>query len=426
VLSNRDNMSQIIRSSLKCAGRLLIATSLLTGGIAQAGIERDQARRIHERLTGVPPTNAVLDTMEQMIISDGNGERAALEAMKNPAFYNVTLKNYITPWTNEAQTLFAPLNDYTATVIGMIRDDLDFRGVLYDDILYTGNNVTPAYSPASNAHYVALESMDLSDPTVLVRNTQSAMNPQLPAAATAGVITTRAAAEAFFKDGTNRAMFRFTFMNHMCTDLEPLKDVSRVPDRVRQDASRSPGGDSRIFMFSCVGCHAGMDGLGGAYAKYNFNTVTGQLDYNRTDAAALADTSLNGYVAGGLSMKYLNNADNFKPGYIATDESWVNYWRNGQNKLLGWKTPPPAGVTLDERGHANGSGAKSMGAELANSQAFARCQVKKAFQAVCLHDPDQYSADRSSVDAITTDFMSNGYNMKSVFAKVADYCKTPK
>ena len=37
-------------------------------------------------------------------------------------FYNVTLKNWIAPWTNEEQTVFTDLNDYTATAIGMIRD----------------------------------------------------------------------------------------------------------------------------------------------------------------------------------------------------------------------------------------------------------------------------------------------------------------
>ena len=61
-------------------------------------------------------------------------------------FYSVTLKNFATPWTNRDQTVFAPLNDYTATVIGMVRDDKDFRGMLSDDIVYVGSGVTPAYS----------------------------------------------------------------------------------------------------------------------------------------------------------------------------------------------------------------------------------------------------------------------------------------
>ncbi|RDH83115.1 MAG: hypothetical protein DIZ80_12730 [endosymbiont of Galathealinum brachiosum] len=426
---SQQNQSKSILSSLTCAGRLSVVISLLISSLAQAGVtERDEARRIHDRLTGIAPTNSVLTTMEGQILA-GDAEAAAFEAMKNPAFYNVTLKNYAAPWTNEAQSVFVPLNDYTATVIGLIRDDIDFRQVLSGNIIYTGAGVTPSYSNANNDHYEALEQLgpvsgDLSNGAILQQRVQSDVTG-LPASATAGVMTTRAAAEAFFKDGTNRAMFRFTFMNHLCTDLEPLKDVSRVPDMVRQDVSRSPGGDSRIYMFSCVGCHAGMDGLGGAYAMYNFNTDTQQMDYARTDAAALADTSLNGFVAGGLSAKYHNNSDNFKPGFIATDDKWVNYWRNGQNKLLGWsETPSDPGIVIDARGHASGNGAKSMGSELADSNAFASCQVKKAFQTVCLRNSDDYSADRSIVDSITADFKgADNYQMKSVFAKVAAYCK---
>ncbi len=407
---------------------LLIILPLLAGGIAQAGVaERDQARRIHDRLAGIPPTNAILDAMEAAILANPGTtgeENAADIAMDNPTFYNVTLKNYAAPWTNEDQTTFVPLNDYTATVVGIIRDDIDFRQVLSGDIIYTGNagGLTP-YSNADNNHYEQLEALgpitgDLSNPSILQQQAQSTITG-LPANATAGVMTTRAAAKAFFSDGTNRAMFRFTLMNHLCTDLEPLKDISRIPDHVRQDVSRSPGGDSRIYMFSCIGCHAGMDGLGGAYAKYNFNTDTNSLDYARTDAAALADNSLNGYVAGGITRKYINNEDNFKPGYITTDESWINYWRNGPNKLLGWDSAP---TNPDLHGNEQGSGAKSMGAELANSTAFASCQVKKAFQAVCLRNSEDYAADRGIVNSITTDFMATGYNMKSVFAKVAAYC----
>ncbi len=430
----QQKLSQTISSFLAITGRLSIILPLLVGSMVQAANpELDQARRIHDRLTGTPPSNNILNQMETIIVDGGGSavslEQAAALAMDNPedpSFYNVTLKNFVAPWTNEDQTMFVDLNDYTATVIGIIRDNKDFREVLSGNILYTGAGDLgiPAYSHTDNNHYVQLEALgpvngDLSDPSILVETTQSAIPGGLPAAATAGIMTSRAASQAFFTDGTNRSMFRFTLMNHLCTDLEPLKDVSRVPDRVRQDVSRSPGGDSRIFMFSCVGCHAGMDGLGGAYAKYNFNTETNRLDYNKAETPD--DTSLNSYSANGITSKYHNNAANFKPGYIATDDRWVNYWRNGQNKLLGWSSVPAAGITIDSRGHANGNGAKSMGAELASSQAFASCQVKKAFKAVCLRNSEGYAVDRQRVSEITSDFMGD-YNMKNVFGKVAAYC----
>ena len=71
-------------------------------------------------------------------------------------------------------------------------------------------------------------------------------------------------------------MFRFTLMNHMCMDMEQVHDTSIAPDRIRQDVSRSPGGDSRVFLNNCIGCHAGMDPLAQAFAYYNFDTTCGR------------------------------------------------------------------------------------------------------------------------------------------------------
>ena len=372
--------------------------------------DRRQAKRIHDRLTGIPPTNTVLLEMEILLMNDSTGETAAQKAIENPAFYNVTLKNFIAPWTNEEQTVFVPLNDYTATTIGLIRDGEDFRKILTDNVLYTGNSslgISP-YSPNNNDHYEQLEALgpvtgNLADPNILQVQVQSNLN-NIPDDATAGVITSRAAAKAFFVDGTNRAMFRFTMINHLCTDLEPLKDNTRSSDKIRQDVSRSPGGDSRIFLNSCVACHAGMDGLASAYAHY---------DYDNDSTSLVYDANL-------IQPKHLINPDNFKPGHIITNDNWVNYWRNGQNTLLGWGSY--AGLTTDAKGNAIGTGLKSMGEELANSDAFAQCQVKKVFETICFRNPDDYDADRIVKQTIVDEFKTN-YNLLGVFTDVAAYCK---
>jgi hypothetical protein len=392
------------------AVRLLLLLSLSVS-VAEAG-PREQAKRLHDRIAGVPPDSATLDSMAASITSN-NANAAAQLALDNPAFYNVTLKNFVTPWTNEEQTLFEPLNDYTATVIGVVRDNLDFRRIMYDDILYVGKSSLglPSYSNSNNNHYEAMESQGVDLKSGLVKTTQSSVTG-LPAAATSGVITSRAAAKAFFIDGTNRAMFRFTLLNHLCNDLEQIKDVTRAPDRVRQDVSRSPGGDSRIFLNSCVGCHAGMDPMVQAYAYYDYeynettdpDAINGQLVYNSVGAV---DAETGSRVQG----KYLINAGNFKYGYVTTEDRWDNYWRHGPNALLGWDTSLSS----------SGSGAKSLGMELASSDAFASCQVKKVFKAVCFREPGN-SADRNKVDAITASFKSSNYNLKQVFADTAIYC----
>jgi len=368
---------------------LLIPLALNT---VQAG-PREQAKRIHDRLTGVPPSDSVLDQMTTDI-TNGNPEAAATTAMENPAFYNVTLKNFAAPWTNRDQSVFVPLNDYTATVIGMVRDDVPFNTLLSADLVYTSNAPDlPPYSMANNNHYEQAEANNVDLKATLVPTQQSAVT-SLPPNATAGIMTSRAAAEAFFVAGTNRAMYRFTMLNHLCKDLEEIKDGTRSADRIRQDISRSPGGDSRLFLNNCVSCHTGMEPLAQAYAYYNFNEATGSIEYT----------------AGQVQPKYLQNETNFINGYVTPDDRWDNYWRTGPNALLGWDTSLPGG----------GNGAKTMGQELANSEAFASCQVKKVFKAVCFRDPVD-AADRAKVAEITNSF-KNDYFMKPVFAKAAAYC----
>ena len=392
------------------ARTLLAFATLLFVVSANAG-PREQAKRIHDRIAGVPPSAAVLDQMAAEI-SGGDALAAAQIATQQAEFYNITLKNFATPWTNRDANVFAALNDYTATIIGLVRDDGDFRDILSADVVYIGSGSgVPAYSPSSNAHYEALESQGADLSTVLSATTQSSVSP-LPASATAGVMTTRAAARAFFIDGTNRAMLRFTLLNHLGHDMEQLQDTRRPPDRIRQDVSRSPGGDSRVFLNNCIGCHSGMDPLAQAYAYYDFeyddaadpDAVNGAISYNdqgQTDP----DTGTR------VESKYFNNSTTFEHGFATPDDQWTNYWRTGQNALLGW----------DSSLQGNGSGAKSMGQELANSDAFAQCQVEKVFENVCLR-PTQDSADRAQIDAMTASFRSSGFNLKTVFAESAVYC----
>jgi len=378
-----------------------VGLAILLAGVAVAASanDRDQAKRIYDRIAGVPPSEATLNTMEGMVAS-GNAIGAANIATQAPSFYNVTLKNMAVPWTNRDQTVFAPLNDYVATFIGMVRDDVAFNTALSADLTYTVNGSSPAASATSNAHYENAETNNLNLFTALTPTTQSSIQG-IPPAATAGFITSRAASEAFFIDGTNRAMFRFTMMNHMCRDMEQVHDTSLPPDRIRQDVSRSPGGDSRIFLNNCIGCHNGMDPFAQAFAYYDFDN----------GSAEAPGTMRLVYNSAAVHPKYFNNNTNFAPGYITPNDTWENRWRTGQNSLLDWSGSLPG----------NGIGAKSMGEELANSGAFAECQVEKVFKTVCFRAPGN-AADRTQVATMTASFKANGYRLKQVFAETAVYC----
>jgi len=382
--------------------RVLFIAFLTIGivGPVHAG-SAEQARRIHERLTGVPPSGDDFILMRDAI-TNGDATGAAYIAMNNVNFYNVTLKNFAAPWTNRDQSVFVPLNDYIATVIGMIHDSdtITFDRLLWDDITYVGRTGMVADDPSSsnNLHYEQLERDNINLRDDLVPALQSSIQ-NIPTGATAGIMTSRAASEAFFVAGTNRAMFRFTLLNHMCNDMEQMHDTRIPPDRVRQDVSRSPGGDSRLFLNSCIGCHAGMDPMAGAFAYYDFDENSNRLIYDDT----------------AVHSKYFNNELNFPQGYITTDDSWQNRWREGQNAYLGFDGSLPG----------SGNGAKELGRELGSSEAFASCQVRKAFRTVCLRDAETLG-DRNAINAImNTFFVNRGYSMKQVFADSAVHCMGP-
>jgi len=374
-------------------GPLSVVTSTLISLLfvfsTAQGSSRDQAYRMHNRIAGVPPSSQVLDQMTNLI-DQGRAEEAAKIALENPYFYNLSLKKWVNSWTNADENDDVALNDFTATILGIIRDDIPFDRALYDDILYigpTGNGV-PAYSPENNAHYIALEDQRIDLKANLQKRTLSGVTGIQE---TAGVMGTRAFGEAFYTDGTNRRALRFTFMNFLCKDFEELSDTTRADYRVRQDVDRSPGGDSNVYRNKCAGCHAGMDGLAGAYAYYNFE-----------DGRTV-------YTPGEVQSKYFNNKDTFPDGYQTQGDDWINLWVAGQNKSLGWN------------GEGSGNGAKSLGKMLTSTEAFPTCMAKKVFTKVCLHEPKS-DEEKDHIKVLSTQFKNSSYNMKDLFTKTAVTC----
>lgn len=375
---------------MSCVAALAISAS----STAFAGA-RDQAFKLFNRLNGVPPSAAKLDELTALV-EGGDLDGAALVAINDAGgmFYNITLKNMVARWSNTDKTPRVALNDYVATVIGMIRDDIPFDQVLSGDIVYTGNTVgAPAYSLASNAHYEFLDTNSADLSKVLTKQTQSILSPSLPADATAGVLTTRGFAEAYYKAGTNRRAVAFTLDTFLCRELESLSDTTRSDFHVRRDVPRAPGGDAALFRNRCAGCHAGMDAFGGAFAYY---------DWDDTTAALI-------YTPGTVRAKLNRNAEEFPDGFQTVDDSWLNNWVAGQNASLGWK------------GANSGNGVKELGEMFAASDAFASCLAKRAVQAMCLRAPTE-KADLDVVAAIAGDLQKGSFNMKGAFASAAAYC----
>jgi hypothetical protein len=181
--------------------------------------------------------------------------------------------------------------------------------------------------------------------------------------------------------------------------MEQITDTSLPSDRVRQDVAASPGGDSRVRLQSCLGCHSHMDPMASAFAYYDFDETKMQLVYT----------------AGTVQPKYFINASNNPAGYVTVDDSWESRMRLGgaDTNIFVFDSTLPG----------KGNGAASFGQEIAHSDAFATCQVQKAFKAVCLRAPAS-TKDGTEIAALTSSFKSSNYKFKQVFADAALYCTT--
>lgn len=68
---------------------------MFAAATVQAG-SREQAEKMHNRLGGVPPSAATLNSMTTKIENEDT-VGATYKAMDNSAFYNTTLKDFATP-----------------------------------------------------------------------------------------------------------------------------------------------------------------------------------------------------------------------------------------------------------------------------------------------------------------------------------------
>ncbi len=352
---------------------------------------KEIAWKLHNRIAGVPPKPSVLLNMEAEVAA-GRPKNAARMALAHPNFINIVMKNWVKSWSNRDQSNRVDFNDHSATLLGIIRDDIGFDQALYGDIYYTVNGSATAWANNSNDHYRVAESSRMDLNANLVKEVQSAR--LLPAAAVSGVITTRQGAEAFIQAGTNRRINRFTFMNFLCNDYEQLHDITVSDVHVGRDVDRAPGGDSRTYKNKCVGCHAGQDAMRGAYAYYDYsgNTIT---------------------YTPGVVVNKINKNVLYSSGKMTVNDSWENLWAlpNTQNQNK-----------LQFQGVNSGNGAKSLNMHLARSKGFANCMAKKVFELVCMKEPVN-TDDKVFVEAQARAFESSyGYKIKDLVVETSVGC----
>lgn len=399
-----------------------------------------KASEIFERLTGTktPIYNPLLKDMEAKLnVNDPVG--AAALVTEHPMFYNITVKNFANKMSNRDETIGVPLNDFAATVIGAVRDEISAKELLSGNFIYQGDP-TKAAVPSdeiddilrSNKHYDALELSNYDLKSVLVKTRQKVLKASSKTANNstgnnninnimfeavenpfaAGLLTTRQWAAAHMVAGTNRRAAEFTFREFLCTPIENMADSSGPEDVIGRDIDRNPGGSRAKFTTSCRACHTILDGFRPAFAFMTFSN--GFMKHSAfvptvNNANADEDASIqmrSRADAPGVKAAMNHNEDTYINGKILKTDDWVNNANSGTNKTnLGWT-------------RTSGKGTAEFGRAIAETKAFPRCMAKRVFFTVCKREAD--SKDDAFIKKVAEEFSSaeRNYNLKYLFQRI--------
>lgn len=369
---------------------------------------RVRAQKLFQALTSVrvPIDDSRVIQMEDLI-KEGNVRGAAAIATQDSLFLDVLVRDVGRKMATRDETVRAPMSDFVATWIGVIRDSdtTSAKELLTGNFYYRVDPAVIATLPtnatvrqdetadilSSNNHYNDLTARGLSPKTVLIRQSpQRAFNnggAVIDHPDPAGLITTRAFVEAHAVAGTNRRMVEYSFRQFMCVSMDEWADANNPDDRVSQDVTRTPSGSVNLYQTTCKACHSGMDGLRSAFAFLDFNGNQQRIQTN-------------------VLNKMTRNATEFPAGYRISDNGIVNYATQGKNA-----------DNLGFRGALVGNGISAFGKMIADSRGFSRCMVRKAFKAVCRRPA--LAQEETLIRSLADQFEVDGYHMRHMFENVA-------
>lgn len=417
---------------------LIVAISLVSGPVmAQDRSPQGEAKWLIERLAGIKISAddpRLADAAAKIAAGDKVGAAQVATAM--PSFLNVTVKQFGAQMSSRDETIREPLNDFSASIIGVTRDQRDARELLYGNFYYAATDATKLNGIKiasilvpdlllSNNHYSALERANVDLGQVLVR-TEGQMiaisgDASTPSPDPAGILTSRAWLSAHAVAGTNRRNVEFAFRQFMCVPITGWADTLASDVRIGRDVDRFPGGDNTKFLTTCKGCHTVMDGFRGAFSKWDYSTtVNGAIHV--ANGVTTGNFTPNIDTANRGVIFKMNRPDfvQFSGGYVLTDDSFVNNAIRGANAtLFGWRgNAPDADGALSSRT----TGVHAFGRLIANSQRFSQCMAKRVWASVCRTELSQAEMEMIFV-SMGLDFETKGYNLKKLFETIAVHPK---
>ncbi|MBL7545382.1 MAG: hypothetical protein JNL11_16300 [Bdellovibrionaceae bacterium] len=399
-----------------------------------------KASEIYERLTGTKTAifNPMLKQMEEKLNANDAVSAAAL-VTEHPSFYNITVRNFANKMSNRDETIAFPLNDFAATIIGVVRDNISAKELLSGNYFYAGDPAKAAVPSddidnilRSNSHYEALDLNNYDLKAVLVQRRQmlikasstngnnntgnnninnivfEAVENPFPA----GLLTTRQWAQAHLVAGTNRRAAEFTFREFLCSPIENMADSAGPEDVIGRDIDRNPGGSRSKFTTSCRACHTILDGFRPAFGHVTFSNgfmKHSSMVPTTTNLNADEDGSIQMRVhsdAPGIKAAMNHNEDTFIGGKTVKNDQWVNNANSGTNRTnIGWT-------------RTSGKGLAEFGKAIAESKAFPKCMAKRVFFSVCKREAE--AKDEQFIKKVAEEFSSaeRNYNIKYLFQRI--------
>lgn len=398
---------------------------LLTASISWSqpiSASRTKAALIYQRIAGVKISidSPIIDQMDALV-AQGRLKEAAELATETDQFLNITIKHMAARMSTREETVNSEFSDFVATFVGAVRDNKSAKTLLTGNYYYHGDmnqvekNDLVDDVIRSNEHYEEIESERMNLATILVEapNQLTLNNDRQPASLpdTGGLLTTRAFTQAHAIAGTNRRMVHYAFRSFLCIDVAQWADSSLPDTFVGRDVDRAPAGSPAEYLTTCKGCHAPLDGLKGAFAHIQFGDFNnGYVQHGTVQSRGNGD---NRFRANNqfpqIADKYYRNAQTYPSGHLTTDASWVNNLTFGENaKYFGWR---------NLSNNSSGLGIKQFGRMMADSEAFSRCMVRRAYRASCKRETSNFESEFVAQKA--QEFEIDNYNIKKLFASVA-------
>lgn len=298
---------------------LLIFLSQLIGivTIAQTTSSPSQvlAQRVFERITGVKIQLSDSRVLEMSrLFQQGKPKTAVQIALRDPQFTNVRARNFAVQLSNKSGVVNKPLDDMSALITGIIRDNIDFRKILTADFQYqiVGGGSENSFfdlflkngfaeyegdrlylEPASiqrrffDLHtqlvkkndfhtvvYVDIVDAKLAAAKENLAERKQSLNSSLHIEKMpefAGLFTTRGFGESNYSGGTNRRPVEYVVKQFLCSSMSEIANNQVSDYYVGKDVSRFPGGDRNAYITNCKSCHTIMDSWRGAFAKIDYS-----------------------------------------------------------------------------------------------------------------------------------------------------------